>query len=239
MGRGIFIIGTDTDVGKTFVTGGIVHILKENGFKVIPFKPIQSGGVLDENVKRLKSPDISYIEEICGIESKTLDEESSIMNTYCLKEEVSPHLAAKIENIKISKNKIINQYKNLINEYDYVVVEGAGGIVVPLIENEYFIYDLIKDLKLDVVIVARAGVGTINHTVLTHELLKLKNINCKGIVINNYNGNYYEDDNIQTIKNLTGLDIVGTINTVEPRTKENIIREYSNLQIEKILNLFK
>ena len=238
MGKGIFIIGTDTDVGKTFVTAGITYKLKEYGFRVTPFKPIQSGGILDKEEKKLISPDIRYIEDICDIKNKHVDQNQTMMNIYCLREEVSPHLAAKMEDIKISKEEIINQYKKLINEYDYVIVEGAGGIVVPLIDNEYFIYDLIQDLKLDVLIVARAGVGTINHTVLTAGFLKQKNIDCKGIMINKYNGKFYEDDNIQMIKNLTGLNIIDTFCNVENPTKDNIIKEYKKLSLKRILNLF-
>ena len=232
MGKGIFIIGTDTDVGKTFVTAGLTYKLRECGYNAIAFKPIQSGGILSED--GLIPPDTKYIKDICG-----LDNEHYEMNVYCLKEEVSPHLAAKMENIKILKEKIISQYNELIKKYDYVIVEGAGGIVVPLVDNEYFVYDLIKDLNLEVVIVARAGVGTINHTVLTYEFLKQNGIKSKGIVINQYNNKFYEDDNIEMISKLTQLDILQKLSKVEQPTLNNIRNEYRNLSIENILSLFK
>ncbi|MGL5315711.1 MAG: dethiobiotin synthase [Peptostreptococcaceae bacterium] len=232
MGKGIFIIGTDTDVGKTFVTAGLTYKLRECGYNAIAFKPIQSGGILSED--GVIPPDTKYIKDICG-----LDNEHYEMNVYCLKEEVSPHLAAKMENIKILKEKIISQYNELIKKYDYVIVEGAGGIVVPLVDNEYFVYDLIKDLNLEVVIVARAGVGTINHTVLTYEFLKQNGIKSKGIVINQYNNKFYEDDNIEMISKLTQLDILQKLSKVEQPTLNNIRNEYKNLSIENILNLFK
>lgn len=232
MGKGIFIIGTDTDVGKTFVTAGLTYKLRECGYNAIAFKPIQSGGILSED--GVIPPDTKYIKDICG-----LDNEHSEMNVYCLKEEVSPHLAAKMENIKILKEKIISQYNELIKKYDYVIVEGAGGIVVPLVDNEYFVYDLIKDLNLEVVIVARAGVGTINHTVLTYEFLKQNGIKSKGIVINQYNNKFYEDDNIEMISKLTQLEILQKLSKIEQPTLNNIRNEYKNLSIENILNLFK
>lgn len=232
MGKGIFVIGTDTDVGKTFVTGGLVYKLRESGYNAIAFKPIQSGGILEEN-DNLIPPDIKYVKEVCDIKNNYYE-----MNTYCLKEEVSPHLAAKIENLDISKEKIIKQYNNLISKYDYVVVEGAGGIVVPLIEDKYFVYDLIKDLNLDVVIVASAGVGTINHTVLTNEFLKQNNINSKGIIINGYNDKFYEKDNIQMIEKLTNLKVIQTIRNIKKPNINNIKNEYRSLYLEKILNLF-
>lgn len=237
MGKGIFVIGTDTDVGKTFVTAGLTYKLKESGYNVIPFKPVQSGGVLEAD-NSLTPPDINYIKSIEDNNCKFTLDEYSKMNVYCLKEEVSPHLAARTENIKINKEKIINHYNKLINEYDYVIVEGAGGIVVPIIENEYFIYDLIKDLNLDVIIVARAGVGTINHTVLTHEFLKGRNIKVKGIIINNYSSKFYEDDNIDLIEKLTNLKVLAKINKINNFTKTNIQEEYKKLDLDEILKLF-
>lgn len=232
MGKGIFIIGTDTDIGKTFVTGGIVYKLKTQGYSTIPYKPIQSGGIKNDDT--LISQDIKYIKEICNLEYSYKE-----MNTYCLHNEVSPHLAAKIENVNILKDNIIKQYKKLSDKYDYIVVEGAGGIVVPLINNEYYIYDLIKDLDLDVVIVTSPCVGTINHTVLTHEFLKSKNINCKGIFINRYRGKFYEDDNINVIKNITKLDILGIIHKIDNFKNENIKKEYDNFDINNLMSMFK
>lgn len=226
MGKGVFIIGTDTDVGKTFVTAGITYKLKESGYKVIAYKPVQSGGIIPQDCK--------YVKEMCDLENPYEE-----MNTYCLKEEVSPHLASRMENRRIDKAKIVNHYNELINTYDYVIVEGAGGIVVPLIENEYFVYDLIKDLDLEVVIVARAGVGTINHTVLTNEFLKQKNIKAKGIIINQYNEKFYEDDNITAIENLTNLSVVGKLSKISDFTKENIRKEYKKLDLEKLENIFE
>lgn len=225
MGKGIFIIGTDTDVGKTFVNGGITYKLKQDSYKVISYKPIQSGGTIPQDCK--------YVKEVCDLNNPYEE-----MNSYCLKEEVSPHLAARMESISIDKEKIVNHYKDLIDKYDYVIVEGAGGIVVPLIENEYFVYDLIKDLDIDVVIVARAGVGTINHTVLTNEFLKQKSIKAKGIIINQYDEKFYEDDNITAIENLTQLQVVGKLSKISNFTKENIVEEYKKLDLEKLKKLF-
>lgn len=225
MGKGIFIIGTDTDVGKTFVTAGITYKLKQSGYKVIAYKPVQSGGIIPQ--------DCEFVKEMCE-----LDNEYEEMNSYCFMEEVSPHLASKMENITIQKEKIINRYKELISKYDYVIVEGAGGIVVPLIDTDYFVYDLIKDLAMDVVIVARAGVGTINHTVLTNEYLKQKDIKAKGIIINQYSNKFYEDDNIATIENITKLDILGKLEKINNLTKENIQDEYEKLDLRKIEKIF-
>ena len=222
MGRGIFIIGTDTDAGKTFVTAGLTYALKQNKKDVIPYKPVQSGGDGDTRFYK-KMANLDY----------SIDE----MNTYTMKEAVSPHLACKLENKKINKELILNHYKKLINSHDYVIVEGAGGIVVPLVDNEYYIYDLIKDLNLEVVIVARAGVGNINHTVLTNEFLKMQGIKVKGIIINQYNNKFYEDDNIKQIKELTNLEIIHKFNKVEDFSKKSIEEEYKKIDENKLIEL--
>ena len=222
MGRGIFIIGTDTDAGKTFVTAGLTYALKQNKKDVIPYKPVQSGG----------NEDTRFYKEMAD-----LDYSIEEMNTYTLKEAVSPHLACKLENKKINKELILNHYKKLINSHDYVIVEGAGGIVVPLVDKEYYIYDLIKDLNLEVVIVARAGVGTINHTVLTNEFLKTQGIKAKGIIINQYNNKFYEDDNIKQIKELTNLEIIHKFNKIEDFSKKSIEEEYKKIDENKLIEL--
>lgn len=222
MGKGIFIIGTDTDAGKTFVTTGLAYVLKQNNKNAIPYKPVQSGGNGDTKFYK-KMANLDYIMEE--------------MNTYTLKEAVSPHLACNLENKKIDKELIISHYKKLINSYDYVIVEGAGGIVVPLVDNKYYVYNLIKDLNLDVVIVARAGVGTINHTVLTNEFLKSQNIKAKGIIINQYNNKFYEDDNINQIEELTNLNIIHKFNKLEDFSKKSIEEEYKKIDINKIIEL--
>lgn len=232
----LFVIGTDTDVGKTFVTAGIVEVLRKNNYNACSFKPVQSGGIFRD--KKLVPGDVEFVKEVTQIH-----EDNSMMNSYCLKEAVSPHLAAEMESIKINKHKILNDYEKLKQKYDYIVIEGAGGIIVPLIRDEYYVYDLIKDLDASVVIIARAGVGTINHTALTVNFIKSMKIDIKGLIINGYNNNFYEDDNIEVIKKITGLEVISVLNKVSTGANENFISkakiEYENsLEIEKVLSLF-
>ncbi|MCY6370795.1 dethiobiotin synthase [Clostridium ganghwense] len=237
MSKGIFIIGTDTDVGKTFVTAGITYVLRKNGFNACSYKAVQSGGVYEGT--NLVSGDVKFVKDITDIE-----EAYEVMNSYCLKTEVSPHIASEIENVKIHKKILFDGYKKLKEKYDFIIAEGSGGAVVPLIRNNYYIYNLIKDLDIPTVIVARAGVGTINHTVLTVEFLKSKGIDIKGIIINGYEGTFYEDDNIRVIKDITGLDIISVINKVKAKEYENLIEksreEYEkNITIENIKKVFE
>ncbi|MCT4595926.1 MAG: dethiobiotin synthase [Anaeromicrobium sp.] len=226
MGKGVFVVGTDTDVGKTFVTAGLVYKLKEMGVDACVFKPVLSGGVVEND--KLIPGDVSFVKDVAG-----LDEEYDNMNSYCFKDPVSPHMAAMRSNVHIDRKKIINDYNKLSKKYEYVVVEGAGGVVVPIVRNEYYIYDMVKDLGLDVIVVTRAGVGTINHTVLTIEFLRSKNINIKGIVVNGYTGSYYEDDNIEIIKDITGEKILGVVNRIEnSESIEEIRNEFNKFNME-------
>jgi dethiobiotin synthetase len=236
LAKGLFVIGTDTDVGKTFVTAGITYILRKHNFNACSFKPVQSGGIVKDN--KVLSGDIEFVKDITEI-----NETNTMMNSYCLKEAVSPHIAAEIENVTIDKNKILEDYKKLQEKYDYVIVEGAGGIIVPLIRGKYYIYDLVKDLDIPVIIVARAGVGTINHTALTVDFIKRLGIEIKGLIINGYSNSFYEDDNIKVLKNITNVDVISIINKLNIGENEDFISkarvEYDNsLEIKKVLNLF-
>ncbi|AKL94812.1 dethiobiotin synthetase BioD [Clostridium aceticum] len=236
MGKGLFIVGTDTDIGKTFVTAGMTHLLRKNSFKAISFKPVQSGGILKND--KLVATDAAFAKEVAAIE-----EEDVVMNSYCLKEAVSPHIAAEQEKVKIDINKIIDDYERLKAAYDYVLVEGAGGVVVPLIRDRYYIYDMIRDFNVPVVVVARAGVGTINHTALTVDFLKKLGVEIKGFVINQYHGSYYEKDNIEVIKKITGLNAVAIIHKIDLKEEQeaviNIRKIFEkSLTVEGVLNLF-
>ncbi len=153
----IFISGTDTNIGKTIISAWLcLHT------KYAYFKPIQTGSLeqLDSKVVSDLSTDIQIYPEI-----------------YLYKTPVSPHLAAILEKqeIDISKIKLPN-HKNLI-------IEGAGGLLVPL-NKKYFIIDLIFYLDIPVILVASSRLGTINHTLLSLEELKRRNINTLGVIIN-------------------------------------------------------
>ncbi|KGG80128.1 hypothetical protein Y919_07915 [Caloranaerobacter azorensis H53214] len=238
MSRGLFVIGTDTDVGKSVVTAGLVYILRKNGINTCSFKAVQSGGIIENN--RLVSGDTMLVKKVCNLE-----EDEHLMNPYCLSMPVSPHLAAKIEGIEINKRKILDTYRKLSQKYEYIIAEGSGGIVVPIIENKYFIYDLIKDLNLPIIIVSRADVGTINHTVLTVRFAESIGLDIKGIIINRYTDKIHERDNIETIKNITKKEILAVIDEIEDfdynsNNFESLKSEFEKkIDADRILNLFK
>lgn len=211
MAKGVFIVGTDTDVGKTIVAAGLMHILRSNGYNATYFKAALSGALEVDN--DLIPGDTKLVSDVSN-----LKETYENITPYVYKTSVSPHLASKLENKPISLDIIKEKYSNLKEKYDYIIAEGSGGIVCPLIDDErgfYMLENLIKDLNMRVIIVARAALGTINHTVLTVRYIESLGIKIKGIIINNYNQNLLCDDNINIIEKLTKLPVIGKLKYIE------------------------
>ena len=231
MAKGGFIVGTDTDVGKTVVTAGIIHVLRSNGYNATYFKAALSGALEEGN--ELIPGDAKLACEISNLE-----EVYEHITPYVYKNAVSPHLAAKIENNPIQIEVIIEKYKYLKGKYDYIIAEGSGGIVCPLIDDERGVYtleNLIKDLNMSVIIVARAGVGTINHTILTVKYIESLGINIKGIIINNYIDNLICNDNIQMIQKLTKVKVIGKVKHIK-NLKDNTLQAI-RLNAEKAFSI--
>ena len=187
MGKNFFILGTDTDIGKTYISSLLYKELKNYGCTY--YKPVQSGS------KNSISPDVDFLCKFNGIEYE------NSMCGYNFEYEVSPHLAAEKSDIKIEKNSILNRIEKLKQESKFSLIEGAGGIYVPLIRGEYYNFDLIKDAELPVILVCSTKVGTINHTLLTIEFLKQKKIKLYGVIFNRFTDKEYEKDNIDVILN--------------------------------------
>lgn len=186
-----FIIGTDTDVGKTYVSSLLYNRLSD--FNFYYFKPVQSGCYYKGTI--LTAPDV---EAVCKFSNIDYRED---MVCYTLKEEVSPHLAAEKENIQIDIEKIKKHYLDIKTKYKNVIVEAAGGLYVPIIRNKFYVYDLIKTFDIPVILVCGTKVGSINHSMLTIKALRTMGIKIQALVFNNYKGNFYEDDNIKVILN--------------------------------------
>jgi len=176
--KGIFIAGTDTGVGKTIIAGCLAKYLLGKGCDVITQKWAQSGcraGFSPDIVGHLKimGKDESYIRDC-------LDE----VCPYKFKAPVSPHLAACLENKTIYPRKIIESFKTLSRSHEFVIVEGIGGVMVPL-NKKVLLIDLLRESGLPVLIAAQNKLGAINHTLLTIEALRARKINILGIVFNN------------------------------------------------------
>ena len=146
---------------------------------------------------------------------------------YWWKEAVSPHLAAQRASQSISTNIIKEKFIQKTKEYDYLLIEGAGGITCPLrLNNEkYLLKDLIKDLDVHIIIVADGGLGTINSTLLTVEYANLNGIKTEGIILNNYDpDNFMHRDNLAQVEYLTGIKVISTVQ--KNQTDINCLEKY-------------
>ncbi len=203
MSKGIFITATGTDVGKTYITALLVKRLRQEGFNAGYYKAALSGA------ESIGESDAGYVNRIAGIGQ----EESSLVS-YLYKNAVSPHLAAKLEGNPPETAKIKADYDRVTDRYDYVVAEGSGGIVCPIRwdESEHtLLEDIIKLLELDTLIVADAGLGTINSIVLTAEYLKSRNIRVREIILNRFGGTLMEEDNGKMAEALTGIPVIARV----------------------------
>ena len=195
---GIFITGTDTGIGKTLITGLLARLFKEQGHSVGIFKPISCGPQRDNDALLLKK-------------LLKLKDPLSLINPISLPLPLSPLAAAQLSKKTIRLNKIFAAYKKLKKKYATVLIEGVGGALVP-ITKKYLVADLIADLKTPTIIVARAGLGTLNHTLLTVEALRRRNILILGIILNGYTGqDQSEKTNGQLIEELTGIPILAKL----------------------------
>ena len=204
----IFITATGTDVGKTYISALIVKKIREVGLNCGYFKPVLSG--VSEKDGQLIESDCNYVLKTANIKESPQD-----CVVYWWREAVSPHLAAKRANESIDINKIKKLFQKKQNQYDYLLVEGAGGITCPLkLDNgeKYLLKDLIKELGLNIIIIADGGLGTINSTLLTVEYAKANNINIEGIILNNFDpNNFMHQDNLKQVEYLTGIKVIATV----------------------------
>ena len=228
MGKCLFITGTGTDIGKTYVTGLIVKKLVTSGLSASYYKAALSGAEPDEN-GRLVPGDAEFVKEMAELE-----ENASDLVSYIYREAVSPHLAAKINQRPIDFAKVAADFENAKKKCDYLTVEGSGGIICPLRwdETEHVVLDdLVKRLGLGTLIVADAGMGTINSAVLTVEHLRARDIPIKGIMLNNYHaGDIMEEDNRHMIEAMTGIEVVACIAKGDTEL---------NMPVEKLTALYK
>ncbi len=230
---GIFITGTDTGVGKTAIAAGLACALKKRGYSVGVMKPVQSGAV--ERNGRLFSQDAEFLMKALGEH-----DESELVSPVLLREALAPSVAAEIEGKEIDLEIIKNAYFELERRHDCVIVEGAGGIAVPL-KKGLLISDLIARFSMPAIIVSRAGLGAINHTFLTVEHARKKGISLIGVIINNYHGGKVEETNPKIIAELTGVPVLGIVPNdtkinVDEGSLGNIVSHVEkNVNIEKII----
>lgn len=204
--KALFVSGTDTAVGKTVITGCLAKYLSLKGHNVITQKWIQTG--CNSNFPS----DIKSHLKIMERDINNMKERLSYIAPYVFNTACSPHLASKIENKRIDRNKIIKALKILSQRFDFVIVEGTGGALVPF-NKKRLVIDIVKDLDLPVLVVAGNKLGAINHTLLTIEALALRKIKIFGLVFNELKkeNKLILKDNPRIIRALTKQRIFGSL----------------------------
>lgn len=206
--KSIFITATGTDIGKTYVSGLMVKKFRDLGLNCGYYKPALSGAIKQQDGSLLPG-DCDFVVKTSGLNVKPMD-----CVTYCFEEAVSPHLAAERQGVRIEKSVIKSEFQKREAIYDYLVVEGAGGITCPfnMKEEVLLLPDVIKAMGLDILIVADGGLGTINSVLLTVEYAKQQGLNIKGLILNNFDeNNFMHLDNKKQIERLTGINVIVTI----------------------------
>ncbi len=193
MYKGIFITGTDTGVGKTYIAAALAQALKQRGVSAGVMKPIASGD--RDDIKKL-------------LEAADIDENLERVNPLFLKYPLAPLIAARLSGKNIDLNLVWKNYALLKKKYEFMIVEGAGGLLTPIKKN-YSVLDMIKHFGLPVIVVARPYLGTINHTLLTVDKLRQHKVAVAGIIMScSQNTTLAEQTNPSLIEELTGLPVL-------------------------------
>jgi dethiobiotin synthetase len=211
MSKGLFVIGTGTDIGKTYVTGLLLKYIRDNGYDATYFKAALSGAIRDENDNLIPGDAVEVLR------MADLEEDTDFLVPYIYETAVSPHLASRIEGNPVNLKTVKEAYEKVSQKYDYIVMEGSGGIVCPIhyegkeSEGNIMMEDIIKFLNLDVILIADAGLGTINSVVTTVEYLKNRDIHVCGIIMNNYRDELMENDNVKMVEDLCEVDVIAKV----------------------------
>ena len=195
-------------MGKTYVTGLIVKKLKESGMNAAYYKAAMSGNERTEEGMLLPG-DAQYVKTVSGIEQSL-----ACMCPYVYEAAVSPHLASRIEGNPVMLQEVVKGFEEVCRQYDYVTMEGSGGILCPICfdERELWLEDVIRELGLSSLIVADAGLGTINSVVLTVEYMRAKGLPVKGIIFNRFHpGDRMEEDNLRMCEHRTKLPVLACV----------------------------
>ena len=201
--KGLYILGTGTDVGKTYITALWLKRLREAGHDVAYYKAAVSGA------PSITESDAGYVKQVAG-----LSQADDTLLSYVFDEAASPHLAARHEGKVIDRTVVNKNFCHVARAHTYTTVEGSGGIICPLHVTDtelYMLEDVVKDLNLPTIVVATAALGTINSTVLTIHYLQSKGIPVKGIIVNHYTGNPMEEDNCVMMERLTGIPVLDRV----------------------------
>ena len=226
--KSLFITGTDTDVGKTYITAGLAITLKKMSIDVGVMKPFAAGVA---QKKGYKSEDIEILSHAAEI-----NDHENLVNPQFFPIPASPYTAWKKLKIKPKIPLVLSSFKKLSNIHEMILVEGMGGILTPILKN-YYVTNLIKDMKIPTIIITRSKVGTINHTLMTVKMCEKYKIPIKGIIINNFDDDGYPINQLKSdLENLTGVKVLGSIPFTKNANEASLYRIFKkNIDMKLLL----
>lgn len=203
--KSIFIAGTDTSCGKTYITCQLMQDLQAKGKTVRALKPVASG--CDVVNGQLINEDVASILEYDKTNARSKD-----ICGWLLKDPIAPHIAAQDEGVNLSAEAIANFcQRSELSAYDYTLIEGAGGLLVPLNARETWV-DVLKLLKIPVILVVGMRLGCINHALLTMSALQSNNIECEGWIANCIDSDMLRlQDNLKSLEQRIGAPLLATV----------------------------
>lgn len=205
--RGVFVTGTDTGVGKTAVSAALARFLRERGISVGVMKPVETG--VDKPVAL--GPDARLLQWAAGCGA-----DPDLISPYRLRVPAAPAVAAKEEGVAIDPSRLVDSAQQLSRDHDFLIVEGVGGLMVPL-AGGYLVADLVRQLGFPLLIVARAGLGTLNHTLLTVFAARTMDLPLAGFLINGMPATpeVAEKTAPHSLASLASADLLGVLAQVE------------------------
>ena len=227
MSKCLFIAGTTTDVGKTFISALVVKFLRDFGLNAGYYKAAASGVDLDSE-GRLIGGDPIYVNDFAKI-----GETAENLVSYVYAQPVSPHLAARINNRPIEFEVVKHDFELAKSKYEYLVVEGSGGVICPLRwdnKSHFMLLDMVRALELPILLVADAGLGTINSTVLTVDYLRHHNFNVNSIIFNHFKNEAMETDNLEMVETMTALPVIAKVKQGDDKL---------NVDLKTLVSLFE
>ncbi|MHA7733942.1 dethiobiotin synthase [Nitrosopumilus sp. S6] len=225
--KSIFVSGTDTDVGKTYITAGLAVALRKMNVDVGVMKPFAAGTA---QKKGYKSEDV----EILARAAQTSDPEN-LVNPQFFPIPASPYTAWKNLKTKPKVSTILSSFKKLSKLHEMILVEGMGGIMTPILKD-YYITNLIKEMKIPTVIVTRSKVGTINHTIMTIEMCQKYKIPVKGIIINDFDDGYPVKNLKRDLESLTRVKVLGSVPFIKDMSDSSLNRIFKkNIDLKSLL----
>lgn len=210
LSKGVFITGTDTDAGKTVAAAAVLVSMLNAGIDAVPMKPVQTGATIKSS--GWESPDLEFCLRMADLHPDAAEIRDMVPCIY--KPACSPHLAAEKAGVAISFDRIRESFNRLLQKHERVVVEGAGGLLAPIDDSRTMV-DLIAMLELPVILVARPGLGSINHALLSIRELRRSNLPLHGIIFcetTNTGWGEIEEDNVKTIARFGEVKVLGRVN---------------------------